>query len=83
MHLMVQVVRLTTLKTNAEVHRQRSTGAIYAIISYFACRAPFTKFLIFGIIPIPAWSFVPGVLVYDIYEMIATKRVRGLVSLVL
>ena len=39
------------------------------------------KFLLFGIVPIPAWAFVPGVLLYDLYEMVASRRVRVCISL--
>jgi len=49
-------------------NRRYSTGSIYAIVSYFACREPFVKFLLFAIVPIPAWVFVPGVILYDVYE---------------
>jgi len=51
-----------------------ASGAIYAIMSYFACREPFAKFLLFAIVPIPAWMFIPGVLLYDVYEMVASNR---------
>lgn len=51
-------------------------GAIYAIISYFACRQPFATFFLFAIVPIPAWAFVPGILLYDVYEMTASNKVR-------
>lgn len=59
------------------------TGAIYAILSYYACRKPSVTFLFFGIVPIPAWMFVPGVLLYDVYEMVASNRVRAFVPLIL
>jgi len=48
-----------------------ASGAIYAILSYFACRLPYSKIMIFAVIPVPAWAFVPGVLMYDVYEMIS------------
>ena len=55
--------------------RQCSTGAIYAILSYFACREPFVKFMLFAIVPIPAWSFIPGMLLYDVYNIVASRGV--------
>lgn len=56
-------------------------GAIYAIMTYFACCEPFAKFLLFAIVPIPAWMFIPGVLLYDVYEMVASNRVRIYITL--
>lgn len=55
-------------------------GAIYSIITFFACSYPRTNFLLFAVIPIPAWAFVPGIIAWDVYDMIRTSRVSILSS---
>ena len=44
-----------------------ASGAIYSVISFFACLAPTATFLLFGIIPVPAWAMVTGIFLYDGY----------------
>ncbi|KAI0069030.1 rhomboid-domain-containing protein [Artomyces pyxidatus] len=51
-----------------------ASGAIYAVISFYACVSPRTTFLIFGLIPCPAWAFVSGVFLFDSYSAYAEKR---------
>lgn len=36
-----------------------------ATIALYSCAFPRNTFLIFFIIPCPAWAFLPGVLIYD------------------
>lgn len=38
-----------------------STGAIYASLAYFAAMFPQAKFLMFFIVPMPAWVAVGGI----------------------
>ncbi|KAI0370250.1 hypothetical protein BV20DRAFT_944427 [Pilatotrama ljubarskyi] len=52
-----------------------ASGAIYSVISFFACVAPTATFALFGIIPLPAWAFVTGIFLYDGYSAINDKRV--------
>ena len=47
-----------------------ASGAIYSVISFLACVAPTTSFLLFGIVPMPAWLFVSGIFVYDSYRTV-------------
>jgi len=71
------IASMTSLLWNRDMPYYASHGAsgsIYAILSYFACREPFVKFMLFGIVPITAWVFVPGVLLFDVYEMVASRR---------
>lgn len=49
------------------------TGAIYAVMSFFACVSPNTKFLIFFVLPVPAWAVVTGFLVWDGYSAITDR----------
>ncbi|KAH0839677.1 hypothetical protein J3R83DRAFT_598 [Lanmaoa asiatica] len=42
-----------------------ASGAIMATIALYSCAFPRNTFLIFFVIPCPAWVFLPGVLVYD------------------
>ncbi|EIW62087.1 uncharacterized protein TRAVEDRAFT_163861 [Trametes versicolor FP-101664 SS1] len=52
-----------------------ASGAIYSVISFFACVAPTATFALFGIIPLPAWAFVTGIFLYDGYSAVNSKRV--------
>ncbi|PIL36792.1 hypothetical protein GSI_00482 [Ganoderma sinense ZZ0214-1] len=52
-----------------------ASGAIYAVVSYFACVAPTTSFYIFGVLPLPAWAFVTGIFLYDGYSAVNQHRV--------
>jgi rhomboid-like protein len=36
-----------------------------ATIALYSCAFPRNTFLIFFVIPCPAWAFLPGVLIYD------------------
>lgn len=47
-----------------------ASGAIYSVISFFACMAPNATFALFGIIPMPAWAMVTGIFLYDGYSAI-------------
>ena len=46
------------------------------MISFMACVAPRAKFLVFGIIPVPAWGCVVGLFAYDSFNAI-TMRVSA------
>lgn len=48
-------------------------GAIYSIVSLFACVAPRAQILLFAIIPLPAWAFVTGIVLWDGYSTITDK----------
>ena len=47
------------------------TGAIYSVVSLFACVAPTTTFGLYGIIPVPAWLLVTGLFSYDLYSTLS------------
>ncbi|RPD61898.1 hypothetical protein L226DRAFT_613256 [Lentinus tigrinus ALCF2SS1-7] len=51
-----------------------ASGAIYSVISFFACMAPNATFLLFGIIPMPAWAMVTGIFLYDGYSAVNHQR---------
>lgn len=48
-------------------------GAIYSIVSLFACVAPTAKFQLYGIVPVPAWILVTGLFSYDLYSTLSNK----------
>lgn len=54
-----------------------NVGAIYSVISFMACVAPKAKFLVFGIIPVPAWGCVTGLFAYDFFNAV-TEQVSQL-----
>ncbi|KAJ9121159.1 hypothetical protein QFC24_004833 [Naganishia onofrii] len=47
-----------------------ASGAIYASLAYFAAMFPQAKFLMFFIVPMPAWVAVGGIFAYDLYQSI-------------
>ncbi len=47
-----------------------ASGAIYSVISFFACMSPNATFLLFGIVPMPAWAMVTGIFLYDGYSAV-------------
>ncbi|KAG1780222.1 hypothetical protein EV702DRAFT_1081486 [Suillus placidus] len=53
-----------------------ASGAILATIAFYACAFPRTKFLIFFVIPCPAWVFLPGILAFDVYRSVTDARTR-------
>jgi len=48
-----------------------ASGAIYSIVSLFACVAPTTTFQLYGVIPVPAWLLVTGLFSYDLYSTLS------------
>jgi len=61
-------------KRNEGYSSHGASGAIYSIISFFACLTPTTKFYLFAIVPVPAWAFVTGILAWDGYSALYEKR---------
>ncbi|KAH9943094.1 uncharacterized protein BXZ73DRAFT_40535 [Epithele typhae] len=51
-----------------------ASGAIYSIISLSACVSPRTTFLIYGIVPLPAWVFLAGIFAWDGYSAITHRQ---------
>ncbi|KAH9951792.1 hypothetical protein B0H21DRAFT_684670 [Amylocystis lapponica] len=51
-----------------------ASGAIYAVISFFACVMPRAQFYFFAVLPIPAWAFVGGVFLWDGYSALQDQR---------
>lgn len=43
-------------------------GSIYAVMSVFACLSPTSTFLLFFVLPAPAWVVVPGIVGWDFYS---------------
>jgi len=42
-----------------------ASGAIYSVVTFFACVAPRTTFYFFAVVPVPAWALVTGLFVWD------------------
>ncbi|KAG1874646.1 hypothetical protein DFJ58DRAFT_721643 [Suillus subalutaceus] len=51
-----------------------ASGAILATIAFYACAFPRTTFLIFFVVPCPAWAFLPGILAFDVYRTVTDAR---------
>lgn len=50
-------------------------GAVYAVLSFFTCIRPNATFLLYFVIPMPAWILVSGIFIWDGWSTI-TDRVR-------
>ncbi|BGP16302.1 hypothetical protein JCM10213_006459 [Rhodosporidiobolus nylandii] len=44
-----------------------ASGAVFGCASFFACAFPREKFLLFFVLPVPAWLCVGGLFAYDLY----------------
>ncbi|THV03304.1 rhomboid-domain-containing protein [Dendrothele bispora CBS 962.96] len=53
-----------------------ASAAIYSVVSLLACVAPRMTFMIYGIIPVPAWLAVTGIFAIDSYSAVHDKQ-RG------
>ncbi|KZO92212.1 hypothetical protein CALVIDRAFT_469081, partial [Calocera viscosa TUFC12733] len=51
-----------------------ASGAVYSCLSMFAFMYPRTQFLLFFILPVPAWLCLGGIFVWDSYEMLRKGR---------
>ncbi|KAG2158871.1 uncharacterized protein EDB93DRAFT_1116797 [Suillus bovinus] len=74
------VSSMTSLVWNRFYKRQSNysshgaSGAILATVAFYACAFPRTTFLIFFVIPCPAWAFLPGILAFDVYRSVTDAR---------
>lgn len=60
----------------AEGFSHGASGSVYAIMSTFACVHPTATFLIFFVIPAPAWACVSGIFAWDLYHAAGTPKGR-------
>ncbi|EIM88239.1 rhomboid-domain-containing protein [Stereum hirsutum FP-91666 SS1] len=58
----------SSYKSTHQISSVGASGAIFSIISFFTCLSPRTTFLLFGIVPCPAWGVVAGTIAYDGYN---------------
>ena len=85
---MVQAVRVLSLVPSLNLsfadlrirhplcHVVRGAGAIYALASFFAFAAPNARFLLFFVVPMPAWACIGAIACFDVYNAF-TRRVRA------
>lgn len=45
-----------------------ASGAIYGCMAFFGAMFPSAKFLLFYVIPVPAWVLLPGVFAWDLWQ---------------
>ncbi|KAJ7117404.1 hypothetical protein C8R43DRAFT_1037553 [Mycena crocata] len=50
-----------------------ASAALYSVLSFFACLAPTSSLLLYGIIPVPMYVAVPGLFTYDLYRTVNDK----------
>jgi len=60
-------------------HSHGASGAIYALASFFAFAAPRSQFLLFFVLPMPAWACIGGIACFDVYNTF-TRRFPSLDS---
>lgn len=51
-----------------------ASGAVYGILSTFACLNPNATFLLFFVVPVPAWMCVAGLLAWDTYSALNPRQ---------
>ncbi|KDQ17589.1 hypothetical protein BOTBODRAFT_105664 [Botryobasidium botryosum FD-172 SS1] len=73
------VSSLTSLAFNNLINRKHvsshgASGDIYSVVSFFACAFPRTTFLLFFIVPVPAWACVSGLFAWDLMNALSSKR---------
>jgi len=66
----------TGIKQNKDYASYGASGAIYSVVSFLACVAPKMTFLLYGIIPIPAWLAVGGIFAFDTYSTVHDVALR-------
>ncbi|KAI0313818.1 hypothetical protein OF83DRAFT_1175311 [Amylostereum chailletii] len=54
-----------------------ASGAVFAVISFFACVHPRARLLIFFVLPCPAWAAVAGLLALDGYSSMNNSKWRA------
>ncbi|KAJ3521380.1 hypothetical protein NM688_g9023 [Phlebia brevispora] len=59
-----------------DMHSHGASGAIYSVVTFFACAAPRTTFYLFAIVPVPAWLCVSGLFAWDAYSAVTDKRIQ-------
>lgn len=66
--------RLTgeTDKAGGRAFSHGASGSVYAIMSTFACVHPTATFLVFFVIPAPAWAVVSGIMAWDLWHAAKT-----------
>ena len=78
---MARVVRYRTfLFFPPSAYSNLHVGAIYALASFFAFAAPNARFLLFFVVPMPAWACIGAIACFDVYNAV-TRRVRHSFSL--
>lgn len=53
-----------------------ASGAIFAVMTFFACVAPRTPFYLFFVVPVPAWAVVGGLFIWDGLSTITDRKTQ-------
>lgn len=52
----------------AAIEANGASGSVYGVMAYFAALQPRATFLIFFVLPCPAWAAVSGLVAWDVYR---------------
>ncbi|CCM02836.1 uncharacterized protein FIBRA_04948 [Fibroporia radiculosa] len=63
-----------TIKHHNNYSSYGASGALFAIVSFFACVAPRAKLYLFAVVPVPAWALVTGIILWDGFSAVTDKR---------
>lgn len=61
-------------KHESNLSSHGASGAMLATIAFYTCAYPRTTFLIFFVVPCPAWAALPGILAFDVYRSVTDAR---------
>ncbi|KAH9978049.1 hypothetical protein BGW80DRAFT_1166250 [Lactifluus volemus] len=73
------IVSLVWNKDRRNYNSHGASGAIYSLASLFAFAAPRSRFLLFFVVPMPAWACIGAIACFDVYNAF-TRRFSSLDS---
>ncbi|KAF8342025.1 uncharacterized protein EI90DRAFT_2904405, partial [Cantharellus anzutake] len=59
---------------NPNYRSHGASGAILSTVAFFACAFPRTQFLVFFIVPVPAWACITGLFAWDLYSTVVRRQ---------
>lgn len=62
------VHRFVERRPNPMYASHGASGAVYGLLSFYAACFPRSTFLLFFVVPVPAWALVSGLFAWDTYS---------------